>query len=74
MLLLASALVFASNYIGDPIECDVDVKNEIPNKVFEAHCWMHGAGQLLGTNNKPDLEHQRFFECVVKVSIISAIG
>ena len=68
LLILASALVFATQYVGDPIECAYD--GEITNKVFEKKCWIHGAEKLAGPgNNTPNKAFQRRYDCLIKVSL-----
>ena len=42
---IACAAIVASNtYIGDPIHCNKD--DSIDQKMFEAHCWIHGTFHL----------------------------
>ena len=68
LLILASALVFATQYVGDPIECAYD--GEVTNKVFEKKCWIHGAEKLAGPgNNTPDKVYQKRYDCLIKVSL-----
>ena len=69
LLILASALVFATQYVGDPIECAYD--GEVTNKVFEKKCWIHGAEKLAGPGtNEPDREYQKRYDCLIKVSFL----
>ena len=65
MLLLASLLVFADQYIGDPIECDD--KTDLKDKIFEMHCWMHGAKKMPGLSDKSSVKLQEIFKCHTKV-------
>ena len=44
----------AGSLIGDPINCD-------KNKVFEDHCWIHGA-ERAGL----DLDTQKHYGCVTR--------
>ena len=68
LLILASMLVFATQYVGDPIECAYD--GEVTNKVFEKKCWIHGAEKLAGPGtNEPDREYQKRYDCLIKVSL-----
>jgi len=56
-LLIGSAgLVAATSLIGDPINCDE------PGKVFEDHCWIHGANRT-GVGS---VEDQKHFGCVLR--------
>ena len=65
MLLLASLLVFADQYIGDPIECENPGK--VKDKIFEMHCWMHGAKKMPGLSDKSSAKLQEIFKCHMKV-------
>ena len=47
----------ASSLIGDPINCDSD-----EGKVFEDHCWIHGAKRT----GVGDLDDQKHFGCVLR--------
>ena len=70
LLILASMLVFATQYVGDPIECAFPDTATLLNKVFEKKCWIHGAEKLAGPGkNKPDREYQKRFDCLIKVSL-----
>ena len=53
----------ASQYIGDPIECDSNKDSEKFQSVFEDHCWIHG-GTRIG-HGKPEL--QKHFGCLIRV-------
>ena len=69
LLILASALVFATQYVGDPIECAMPDGANLLNKVFEKKCWIHGAQKLAGPGkNGPDREFQKRYDCLIKVS------
>ena len=70
LLILASVLVFATQYIGDPIECAFPDNGNLLNKVFEKKCWIHGAEKLAGPgNNTPDKVYQERYDCLIKVSL-----
>ena len=70
LLILASVLVFATQYIGDPIECAFPDNGNLLNKVFEKKCWIHGAEKLAGPgNNTPNKDYQRRYDCLLKVSL-----
>ena len=70
LLILASVLVFATQYVGDPIECAQPDEGSILNKVFEKKCWIHGAEKLAGPgNNTPNKDYQRRYDCLIKVSL-----
>jgi len=64
LCVLASLLLGASQYIGDPIECDPGVDDEKFQSVFEDHCWIHG-GTRIG-HGKPDV--QKHFGCLIRPS------
>jgi len=67
LLILASVLVFATQYIGDPIECAFPDNGNLLNKVFEKKCWIHGAEKLAGPgNNTPDKVYQKRYDCLIK--------
>ena len=51
-----TGLVAATSLIGDPINCTEK------GKVFEDHCWIHGADRT-GNGN---VETQKHFGCVLK--------
>ena len=70
LLILASVLVFATQYVGDPIECAFPDDGNLLNKVFEKKCWIHGAEKLAGPGtNEPDREYQKRYDCLIKVSL-----
>ena len=70
LLIFASALVFATQYVGDPIECAMPDGANLLNKVFEKKCWIHGAQKLAGPGkNGPDREFQKRYDCLIKVSL-----
>ena len=78
MLLLASLLVFADQYIGDPIECEK--AGDVKDKIFEMHCWMNGARKFPGlsdTGYKDEDGHpvklQEIFKCHMKVLICPSV-
>merc|ERR1711936_1184682 len=43
ILVTASLLVTAKQYIGDPIDCIVE---EIPRDVMDTYCWIHSTFSL----------------------------
>jgi len=47
ILITASALVTAKQYIGDPIDCIVE---EIPQGVMDTYCWIHSTFSVTPTN------------------------
>jgi len=74
--LLSSILVGANQYIGQPVECDVN-NGDLPESVFEAHCWMHGAkrihslpcngdSELCKTETEKSVALQDLFKCRIK--------
>ena len=63
---IACAAIVASNtYIGDPIHCNKD--DSIDQKMFEAHCWIHGT-ERIGVGKENEREIQEHFGCVARVS------
>ena len=78
MLLLASLLVFADQYIGDPIECD-ESKTGVKDKIFEMHCWMNGARKMPGLSDSVTngdghpVKLQEIFKCHMKVLICPSV-
>jgi len=58
LLIAAAVLVGATTLIGDPINCDES------GKVFEDHCWIHGANRT----GAGSLEKQKHFGCVLRPS------
>ena len=59
-LLLASAFVGATQYIGDPIEC-LPKNSDKLEKIFERHCW------ICGTEKITRRENQEYFNCITTV-------
>ena len=54
----------ASQYVGDPIECDPGGSpTDKYASVFEDHCWIHG-GTRIGHGDK---EKQKHFGCLIRV-------
>ncbi|XP_040566683.1 innexin inx2 [Lepeophtheirus salmonis] len=45
-LFLASAIAFAKQYFGDPIECIFDAKEGNEMKAVDAYCWLHSTFNL----------------------------
>jgi hypothetical protein len=62
LCILASTLVGASTYIGDPIEC-YEAQGGVASGVFEDHCWIHGTERIGETR-----ETQEHFGCIARVS------
>ena len=74
MLLLASLLIFADSYFGDPIECEK--AGDVKDKIFEMHCWMHGARKFPGlftTEEGHPVKLQEIFKCHMKVLICPSV-
>lgn len=51
ILLTASSLVTAKQYVGDPIDCIVD---EIPQGVMDTYCWIHSTFSVSRRGGSPD--------------------
>merc|ERR1711971_1296049 len=62
LCVLASLLLGASQYVGDPIECDPGGGSDKYQSVFEDHCWIHG-GTRIGHGDK---EKQKHFGCLIR--------
>jgi len=62
LCILASTLVGASAYIGDPIECNQD---KVDEGVFEDHCWIHGT-ERIGVGKANEREIQEHFGCIAR--------
>ena len=65
LCILASTLIGASQYIGDPIECYET--GSVDEGVFEDHCWIHGT-ERIGVGKDNEREIQDHFGCVARVS------
>jgi len=64
LCVLSSLLLGASQYVGDPIECDPGGSKDTDKykSVFEDHCWIHG-GTRIGHGDK---EKQKHFGCLIR--------
>jgi hypothetical protein len=56
LCLLASVIVAATQFWGDPIHCD-HTGFDVDSDTFEAHCWVHGSMIV-------KKEYQVHFDCV----------
>ena len=60
LCIIASLLVGASQYVGNPIHCTANV--QIDSKLFDAHCWIHGSKHVTK-------EYQEEFDCITDDSV-----
>jgi len=59
LCIFASVLVVTTEYVGNPINCQLGSADVVSDDVFNAHCWIHG------TKHVPE-EYQDHFDCIAK--------
>ena len=68
---IACAAIVASNtYIGDPIHCNKD--DSIDQKMFEAHCWIHGTFHLPDEYKVDRTQYCSYNEVIINMEFISS--
>jgi len=59
LCIFASVIVVTTEYVGNPINCDLGEASVVSSDVFNAHCWIHG------TKHVPE-KFQQHVDCIAR--------